>query len=236
MKMSKLSLVTAVVLSVVTVAFWIGQAEAQHRGGTAKAPVAPHPKAAAGKAHAPLPNAKAQAKAKAGAAKTAQKKKSQTEPTKKKHDEKKEVAHKKEEKKARKEEAKKKATEHAKTAAKKSPAAGPDHESIALLHAVHRRLHEADHDYGGHRHRATEHVSSALHHLGSSAQTPGGTGTGRSNSPQSVSDAIMREARASLQTIKSRMAATGSHAKGYGEAHRAVEAAVGEIDLALTVR
>jgi hypothetical protein len=179
---------------------------------------------------------KAQEKTKTGAAKTAQKKKAPKEPTKTKHDEKKEVAHKNEEKKGRKEETKKKAVEHAKKATKESPAAGADHESIALLHAVHRKLHEADHEYGGHRHRATEHVSSALHHLGSSAQTPGGAGTGRSNSPQSVSDAIMREARASLETIKNRLAATGSHAKGHGEAHRAVDAAIHEVRLALEVR
>jgi hypothetical protein len=98
------------------------------------------------------------------------------------------------------------------------------HESIALLHAVHRKLHEADHDYGGHRRQAAEHVSSALHQLGSSAQTSGGAGTGRSNSPQSVSDTIMREASASLETIKNRLAAMDSHAKGRGEAHRAVDA------------
>jgi outer membrane biosynthesis protein TonB len=217
MKVSKLSLVMAVVLSVVTVALGIGQAEAEHGGGRPKAPAAPHPKAAAPKAHAPHPKVKAQVKAKAGAAKTAQKKKAQTEPTKKKHEEKKEVAHKKEE-------TKKKAVEHAKKATKKSPAPGADHESIALLHAVHRKLHEADHDYGGHRRQAAEHVSSALHQLGSSAQTSGGAGTGRSNSPQSVSDTIMREASASLETIKNRLAAMDSHAKGRGEAHRAVDA------------
>jgi outer membrane biosynthesis protein TonB len=229
MKVSKLSMVTAVVLSVVTVALGIGQAEAEHGGGRPKAPAAPHPKAAAPKAHVPHPKVKAQAKAKVGAAKTAQKKKAQTEPTKKKHDEKKEVAHKKEEKKARKEETKKKAVEHAKKATKKSPAPGADHDSIALLHAVHRKLHEADHDYGSHRRQATEHVSSALHHLGSSAQTSGGAGTGRSNSPQSVSDAIMREASASLETIKNRLAPMDSHAKGHGEAHRAVDAAIQEV-------
>jgi hypothetical protein len=59
---------------------------------------------------------------------------------------------------------------------------------------------------------------------------------GRSNSPQSVFDAIMREARASLETIKNRLAATGSHAKGHGEAHRAVDGAIHEIRLALEVR
>ena len=53
MKVSKLSILTAVVLSVVTVAFGIGQAEAEHGGGRPRAPAAPHPKAAAPKRSAP---------------------------------------------------------------------------------------------------------------------------------------------------------------------------------------
>ena len=46
------------------------------------------------------------------------------------------------------------------------------------------------------------------------------SGTGHANSPQSVSDAIMREARGSLEMIKSRLAARSAAAKGHGEAHR----------------
>jgi hypothetical protein len=85
MKVSKLSMLTAVVLSVVTVASWIGQAEAQHRGG--KPAAAPRPKAGpppgAGKMHPPQPKAKAKAQPKAngGMAKAAQKKKAQRDST-----------------------------------------------------------------------------------------------------------------------------------------------------------
>ena len=229
----KVSMVTVVVLLTVTLAFWIGQAEAQHRGGGAKPPAAHPPKAAArppaGKMHPPQPKGKAQPQLKGVIAKVAAQKKQMQ---KNSAEPKKKVEKKEHEKKARKEEtAKKKAMEHAKKAEKKAPAAGADHESIALLHAAHHKLHEADHDYGGHRHRAIEHVGSALHHLGSS---PEATGMGRANTPQSVSDAIMREARGSLEKVGARLAS--GKAATHGHAREAVNAAVREIDLALTVR
>jgi outer membrane biosynthesis protein TonB len=234
----KVSMLTAVGLVVVTFAFWIGHAEAQHRGGTGR-PAAVHPPSGGGrpsagkahpsqpkvKAHPPQPKVKAQQKAKGATAKPAQKKQQHKDLAETKHVEKKKNI------------AKEKAREHAKKAEKKAPAkAAADHESIALLRAAHHKLHEADHDYDGHRHRAAEHVGSALGHLGSSAQTPGRSGKGRTNSPQSVSDAIMREARGSLEMIKSRLAAKSADAKGHREAHGAVDAAIREIGLALTVR
>ncbi len=222
----KVSMMTAVVPLVVTFALWIEQAEAQHKGKSAGAP-APRAGArpGAGKVHAPMPKAKAQQKPKAGMAKPAQKRKDQKEPAKEKHAEKK------------KHTAKEKTNEHAKKAEKKAPAkTAADHESIALLRAAHHRLHEADHDYDGHRHRAAEHVGSALGHLGSSAQSPMRSGTGRTNSPQSVSDAIMRQARESLEMIKTRLAAKSAATAGDREAHGAVDAAIREIGLALSVR
>jgi hypothetical protein len=224
----KVSMLTAVGLMVVIIAFWIGHAEAQHRGGTGR-PAAVHPpsgggRPSAGKTHPSQPKAKAQQKAKGATAKPAQKKQQHKELTETKHVEKKKHIE------------KEKAREHAKKAEKKAPATAADHESIALLRAVHHKLHEADHDYDGHRHLAAEHVGSALGHLGSSAQTPGRSGKGRTNSPQSVSDAIMREARGSLEMIKSRLAAKSADAKGHREAHGAVDAAIREIGLALTVR
>jgi hypothetical protein len=217
------SMMTAVVPLVVIFALWIGQAEAQHKGKSAGAP-APRGGArpGAGKAHAPM--AKAQQKAKGATPKPAQKKQQHKDLAETKHDEKKKHI------------AKEKAREHAKKAEKKAPATAADHESVALLRAVHHKLHEADHDYDGHRHLAAEHVGSALGHLGSSAQTPGRSGKGRTNSPQSVSDAIMREARGSLEMIKNRLAAKSADAKGHREAHGAVDAAIREISSALTVR
>ena len=233
----KVSMLTAVGLLVVMFAFWIGQAEAQHRGGAGKPAIAHPPKGggrpSAGKAHPsqpkvkahpPQPKAKAQPKAKGVMPKSDQKKQQHKDLAETKHVEKKKHIE------------KEKAREHAKKAEKKAPATAADHESVALLRAVHHKLHEADHDYDGHRHRAAEHVGSALGHLGSSAQTPGRSGKGRTNSPQSVSDAIMREARGSLEMIKSRLAAKSADAKGHREAHGAVDAAIREIGLALTVR
>ena len=233
----KVSMLTAVGLLVVMFAFWIGQAEAQHRGRTGRPAIA-HPPKGGGrpsavkahlsqpkvKVHPPQPKAKAQQKAKGATTKPAQKKQQHKDLAETKHVEKKKHLE------------KEKAREHAKKAEKKAPATAADHESIALLRAVHHKLHEADHDYDGHRHRAAEHVGSALGHLGSSAQTPVRSGKGRTNSPQSVSDAIMREARGSLEMIKSRLAAKSADAKGHREAHGAVDAAIREIGLALTVR
>ena len=231
----KASTVTVVGLVVVVFAFGIGQAEAQHRGGKGKAAGAHAPKGGArpgaGKAHPAQPKAKAQQKAKGAMAKPAQKKEKPKESAKAKHDEKKKHIAKE----------KTKAEKHAKRAEKKAPAkvaarGGTDHESISLLRAVHHKLHEADHDYDGHRHRALEHVGSALGHLGSSAEAPNRSGPGRRNSPQSVSDAIMRETRASLEMIKGRFAVGTGVAKGHSEARGAVDAAIREIGLALAVR
>ena len=79
----KVSMVTLLVLLVVTFAFWIGQAEAQHRGGGGRPAVAHPPKGggrpAAGKVQRPQRQGKGAAKAKAanakaGMAKAAQKK------------------------------------------------------------------------------------------------------------------------------------------------------------------
>ncbi len=241
----KVSIVTVVGLLMVTFVFWIGEAEAQHRGGKGKGAVAHAPKGAArpgpARPHAPQVKAKAQHKAKGAMAKPAQKKPKAKESAKANHAEKKKHTA-KETAKGLAKKAEKKAPAKvkglAKKAEKKAPATkgGPDHESISLLRAAHHKLHEADHDYDGHRHRALEHVGSALGHLGSSAQAPMRAGQGRRNTPQSVSDAIMREARGSLDTIKNRLASLGASFKGHGEAHRAVDAAVREIDLALRVR
>ncbi len=170
----KVSVVTVVGLLLVTFVFWIGQAEAQHRGGRGKVAVSHPPKGGArpgaGKAHPVQPKAKSQQKAKGGIAKPAQKKEKHKESAKAKHDEKKKHLAKE----------KAKAEKHAKKTEKKAPATkgGPDHESISLLRAVHHKLHESDHDYDGHRHWALEHVGSALGHLGSSAEAPDPVRTG----------------------------------------------------------
>jgi hypothetical protein len=56
------------------------------------------------------------------------------------------------------------------------------------------------------------------------------------NLPQPVSNAILQEARASLEMIRNQFAAGTAPAPGHGEARGAVDDAIREIDLALTVR
>ncbi len=222
-----------------TFVLWIGQAEAQHRGGKAKVAVAHAAKGGArpgaGRPHPAQAKAKAPHQAKGAMAKPVQKKTKQKDSAKSKHDEKKKLTAK------MKGKAKAQAEKLAKKAEKKAPAkvaarGGPDDESIALLRAAHQRLHQADHDYAGHRIRAVEHVGSALGHLGSSAQVGVRSGTGRGTMPQPVSDTHLQEARGHLEMIKNRLAVRGASAKGHGEAHRAVDAAIREIDVALAIR
>jgi hypothetical protein len=75
----KTSMVTLVILLVVTLAFWIGPAQARHGGGKGKAAGPHQPKGGArpgaGKAHPPQPKAKAHAKPAGGKSKAAGKKK-----------------------------------------------------------------------------------------------------------------------------------------------------------------
>jgi hypothetical protein len=221
------SIVTVVGLLMVTFAFWLGQAEAQH--GKGRGAPTPPPKAASRpnvvKPHAPQPKVKAQQKAKAAAPKSAQKKQKPQDSAKAKEAEKK------------KHTAKTKTPEHAKKAQKKSTAGdGPDHEAVSILHAAHQKLHDADHDYDGHRWRASEHVGAALRHLGSFAESQFRPGSGRSKVPQSVSDEHLRQARASLETIRNRLASHKGATAAHREAHRAVDEAIREIDSALKVR
>jgi hypothetical protein len=246
------SMVAVVGLLMIALASWVGQAEAQHRGGKAAAPHAPKaagPRPGAGKAHPAQPKVKAQPKSGGGMARAAQKKQKPQDSSKAKEQAKKELAHKKEAKKepehkkeakkelAHKKEAKKE-PEHKKELAHKNEAkkAGADHdpESISLLHAAYQKLHEADHDYGGHRVEAMRHTGAALGHLGSS--DPGEARNGSGNMPQPRSDAILREARTKLETIRSRLAAGTAKSSNHGEARSAVDKAIREVDMALAVR
>jgi hypothetical protein len=245
----KVSMVTAVGLLVVTFACWLTRAEAQH-GARKAAPPPPRPKpqpkphVAAPKPAAKHPQPKAAPKAKHEAkkdpAQAKEKKAAKAEGKKaegkkaeaKKQDAKKDPAQVKE-KKASKAEAKKheeKKKEARKEAEKKAgkAGAGRDPESVSLLHAAHQALHRADGDYDGLRVRSMDHIGAALGHLGSSA--PAGVGGG--HLPQGMSDNILREARMRLEMARARLAASPAHAHARG----AVEGAIREIDLALSVR
>jgi hypothetical protein len=216
-------MVTVVGLLVATFAFWIGDAEAQQGAGKVAAAPAHPLKAAAGaavaKAHPAQPQGEAQQKAKAAISKEAQKK--QNGSPQQKHDAKKNQAHKKEEKKTGK-------------------AAGVPvvlaQDSISLLNTAYQKLQDVNNAYGGHRVRAMRHIGAALGHLGSSVPLWTEGLTGRVNTPRPVSDTKLNEARASLEKIRNQFAAKPPLAPGNGDARRAVNDAIREIDSALTVR
>jgi hypothetical protein len=111
-----------------------------------------------------------------------------------------------------------------------------DQASVSALHAVRTHLQSADHDYDGHRVRAIHHLTSALHHLGSTSAGGGGGGQGTGGLSQQASDAILQEARTSLHSIHAQLSsktATGAH---HGSARGAVSNAIRELDTALRIR
>jgi len=208
---------------VVTFAFWIGDAEAQHGAGKVPAALA-HPLkkaagAAVGKVPPAQPQGKAQQKAKAAVSKEAQKK--QNGSPEEKNAAKKNQASKNEEKKAGK-------------------AAGvpvvPTQDSISLLNTAYQKLQEVNNNYGGHRPRAMRHIGAALGHLGSSAPLWTDGLKGKVNTPRPASDAKLYEARAGLVKIRNQFGARPPLAPGNGDARRAVNDAIREIDSALIVR
>ena len=250
----KVSMLIAVALLLITSASWLARVEAHgggHRGGGGGAPKAPHlpkaggsahksaaPKAkahhpakSAGGTHKPAaPKAKAHhpAKSAAGTPKSAKKDQKKQDSAQAKHEAKKKAEHReKKVAKAEKHKSKKEAEHKEKKVARKA-AGGHDPESVSLLHAAHQALHRADGDYGGHRVRSMGHIGAALGHLGSSA--PGGVGGGRL--PQGMSDNLLREARMKLDVARARLGASPALA----HAHGAVEGAIRELDLALSVR
>jgi hypothetical protein len=142
----KVSIVSVVGLLVVTFAFWLGQAEAQHGGGKGRTgPAQGHaPKGGArpgaGKTHPTPPKGKGQQKSKGAPPKKAKKKQKQQDSAQAKPDAKKKHALKKEEKKARKEDdaphekhtVKAKARERAKEAESKALAKAGHPAKVAL--------------------------------------------------------------------------------------------------------
>jgi len=206
---------------VVTFACWIGDAGAQNGvGKVGAAPAGPLKKAvgaAVAKAHPAQPQGKAQQKAKAAVSKEAQKK--QKGSPQEKNAATKNQARKDEEKKAAK-------------------VAGvpvvPAQDSISLLNTAYQKLQEVTNNYGGHRPRAMRHIGAALGNLGSFEPLNVGAANGQLNRP--VSDAKLREARTSLVKLKNQFDTKHGLAAGRGDARRAVDDAIREIDSALIVR
>jgi len=213
-------MVTLVGVLVVTFACWIGDAGAQNGAGkVGAAPAGPLKKAvgaAVAKAHPAQPQGKAQQKAKAAVSREAQKK--QKGSPQEKQAAKKNQARKNEETKA----------------GKAGVPVIPAQDSISLLNTAYQKLQEVTNDYGGHRPRAMRHIGAALGNLGSFEPLNVGAANGQLNRP--VSDAELREARTSLVKLKNQFDTKPGLAAGRGDARRAVDDAIREIDSALIVR
>src|SRR5579883_758797 len=108
---------------------------------------------------------------------------------------------------------------------------------LSQLHAAHKLLIQADHDYDGHRARAAGDVSRAIHELsgrhhkpGTAAKKPGNAvaaNTGKKHKmPQAQSDAHLREASQILTTVSAQLPA------GH-RASRHVHDAIAQINTAL---
>ena len=108
---------------------------------------------------------------------------------------------------------------------------------IEDLKKAHHLLAEADHDYDGHRAKAAEEVHKALKELGhhhkpaaGTAKSSPGTGSTGSKEDQAASDAQLREAHELL--VKAETFLTKHHPK----AHANIQAAIGEINVALSIK
>ncbi len=231
----RVSIVTVVGLLVATFAFWIGDAESQHGAGKGKAaPPSPPRKVAAAivpKAHPPQPQPKAHPKAKAAVSKEAQKKAAASNGAQKKQS-----GSPKQENKAKKNQAHtKKAATNKVARAAGVPALTPQ-DSIALLNTAYQKLKEVNNGYGGHPASAMKHVGAALGHLGSPLPLQIEGVSGLVTAPRTVSDASLRQARASLEKVSHHFAANSVPTPGSGAAHRAVNNAIRELDAALITR
>jgi hypothetical protein len=119
---------------------------------------------------------------------------------------------------------------------------GPNAALVAQLRATRALLHQADHDYKGHRVKAMHEITEAIHalhppsakHKKTQPQVavkksgPGG------NEPQAVSDAQLRQAITQLQGVQGQLgsATTGNVAA----ASAAVTRAIQELKIALSIK
>lgn len=104
---------------------------------------------------------------------------------------------------------------------------------IEDLKKAHHLLVEAKHDYQGHRAKAAEEVHKVLkelgHHPKATARAKSGKGS-RTREDQSVSDGQLREAQKFLAQ------SLGLLHKHHPKAHANIQAAIGEINVALSIR
>ena len=107
---------------------------------------------------------------------------------------------------------------------------------ISLLRMAHSRLQQADHDYQGHRARAANHVVSALRHLGAPGLPGSGIAPGAGRLPQAQSDGYLRDALFRLNQVQNELGTRVNRVAHHGSARSQVAAAIGEINLALSIR
>ena len=101
-----------------------------------------------------------------------------------------------------------------------------DTSEVQALRTAYRTLAKADHDYQGHRIAAMRQIEAACDLLGSDIR---GDGTG--HEPQALSDAQLREARATVSQVRNAIPA--------GQQPRIathLDNAVKQIDIALTIK
>jgi hypothetical protein len=111
-----------------------------------------------------------------------------------------------------------------------------DQGMISLLRTAHARLQQADHDYQGHRARAANHVVSALRHLGAPGLPGSGIAPGVGRLPQAQSDGYLRDALFRLNQVQNELGTRVNRVAHHGSARSQVSAAIGEINLALSIR
>jgi hypothetical protein len=120
---------------------------------------------------------------------------------------------------------------------------GPYAQAIAQLRTTRALLHQANHDYKGHRVKAMHDITQAIHALlpahhphrtGTTTGQPAKTAQGQGNNePQSVSDGQLRQAIQQLQSVRSSL---GSSQNGnIATATAAIGRAIQELQTALQV-
>jgi hypothetical protein len=118
-----------------------------------------------------------------------------------------------------------------------------DQAIISHLRTAHARLQQADHDYQGHRARATSHIANAMRHLGGSSlsglnMTASGMNAapGQGQLPQAQSDNMVRDALFRLNMVQGQLTSRTSLAAHQGNARTQVAQAIQELNVALNVR
>jgi hypothetical protein len=126
-----------------------------------------------------------------------------------------------------------------------TPTANPKAALVAQLRATRALLHQANHDYKGHRVKAMHEITVAIHALQPPAKkhhakpgapkpaTAGSKPASGGHEPQAISDAQLQKSIQQLQTIQSQLGtiATGN----VGVAHTAIGKAIQELQTALKI-